>query len=110
MSDDQSKHLEFKNSEVNPMFHIDIHGKLPKEIWADPVAAVNLDFATLSLRNYMSKKDQSTIVTPISNFITQTFNQIYKDERIGPDSVTPVVETEPKLKGLFGYDRHTMNS
>ena len=39
------------------MFHIDFHGKLPKDIWADPVAAVNLDFATLSLKNYMTKKD-----------------------------------------------------
>ena len=49
--------IEFKNSELMPMFHIDFHGKLPKDIWADPVAAVNLDFATLSLKNYMTKKD-----------------------------------------------------
>lgn len=93
-----------------PMFHIDFHGKLPKDIWADPVAAVNLDFATLSLKHYMTKKDQTTIVTPISDYLNKTFNDMYKDEKIGPDQVTPVVELEPKLKGFFGYDRHTMNS
>lgn len=99
-----------KPCEVTPMFHIDFHGKLPKEIWADPVKAVNLDFATLSMKNYMSKKDQDTIVEPISQFILKTFNQIYANEKIGPDSIQPVVELEPKLKGFFGYDRHTMNS
>jgi hypothetical protein len=79
LNDKTPKHIEFKNSEVLPLFHIDFHGKLPKEIWTDPVAAVNLDFATLSLRNYMTKKDQTTLVTPISDFITKNFNQIYKD-------------------------------
>ena len=68
-----------------PMFHIDFHGKLPKDIWADPVAAVNLDFASLSLKNYMTKKDQATIVTPIADYLTKPFNDIYKDEKIGPD-------------------------
>lgn len=65
---------ELKPSEVFPMFHIDFHGKLPKEIWADPVKAVNLDFATMSMKNYMSKKDQDTIVEPASQFVFKTFN------------------------------------
>ena len=51
------EHIQLKPSEVVPMFHIDFHGKLPKEIWTDPVKAVNLDFGTLSMKNYMSKKD-----------------------------------------------------
>ena len=55
-----------KASDLVPMFHIDFHGKLPKEIWADPVKAVNLDFATLSMKNYFSSKDQDNLVEPIS--------------------------------------------
>ena len=50
----QNEHIPLKASDLNPMFHIDFHGKLPKEIWADPVKGVNLDFATLSMKNYFS--------------------------------------------------------
>ena len=48
------------------MFHIDFHGKLPLDYWECEYAHANLDFATLSMKNYMSKKDQGTIVKPIS--------------------------------------------
>jgi hypothetical protein len=53
----QNELIQLKASDLIPMFHIDFHGKLPKEFWTDPVKAVNLDFATLSMKKYFSAKD-----------------------------------------------------
>lgn len=59
----------FENSEVFPMLHIDLHGKMGSHHWKSDEVAHNLDFATMSMKQYMHPDDQTTFVTPLIDAI-----------------------------------------
>ena len=102
--------MEFEKDQVKPLLHIDIHGKLGSNHWKSESLANNLDFATMSMKNYMVEEDQKTLVNPIIDAVEKNFNEIYQDIRVGINQIKTEVETDPYLKGFWGDNRHTMNS
>ena len=65
LSSPKDKNEFFDSSEVVPMLHIDIHGKMGSHHWKSDDVAHNLDFATMSMKHYMHPNDQTTFVNPI---------------------------------------------
>ena len=87
MSSPKDKNEFFDSSEVVPMLHIDIHGKMGSHHWKNDDVAHNLDFATMSMKHYMHPNDQNTFVNPIIDSVQDNFNAIYKDVKIGMNQI-----------------------
>jgi len=102
-----NKSNKIANKNVRPMFHLDLHGKFPR----NGAKAGRIDLGKVPAENYFYDNDDDyDMIQTLSKSFCAHINGIYKYQALGLRRLRPKADAECALHGFWGEDLHSMAS